>query len=55
VEAHKAFVFYWKIEPAEGGWQAKQLMPEWKGEDFSKAFQSLWNRILDKPKAVSQL
>ena len=54
-EAHKAFVFHWRIEPSEQGWHAKQLMPEWKGEDFSKAFSSLWNRILDKPKAVSQL
>jgi hypothetical protein len=30
-------------------------MPEWKKEDFNRAFGTLWSRILDKPKAVSQM
>jgi inner membrane protein len=54
-EPHKAFVFHWRIEASPNGWQAKQIMPDWKRDDFSKAFRSLWNRILDKPKAVSQM
>jgi inner membrane protein len=54
-EPHKAFVFHWRVEPNSSGWQTKQLMPEWKKDDFNKAFGSLWNRILDKPKVVSQM
>jgi len=54
-EPHKAFVFHWRIEATANGWQTKQLMPEWKRDDFAKAFGTLWNRILDKPKAVSQM
>jgi inner membrane protein len=54
-EPHKAFVFHWRIEPCEDGWCANQIMPEWTKEDFNLAFGTLWSRILDKPKAVSQM
>ena len=54
-EAHKAFIFHWRIESSPTGWQTKQLMPDLKKDDFNKAFEMLWNRILDKPKAISQM
>jgi hypothetical protein len=54
-DPHKAFVFHWRVEPDNGDWRAKQIMPEWKKEDFNRAFGTLWSRILDKPKAISQM
>lgn len=54
-DAHKAFVFHWRTEATASGWHTKQLMPEWTQEDFQRAFGTLWTRILDKPKAVSQM
>jgi inner membrane protein len=55
IEPHKAFVFHWRIEPDASGWRARQLTPKWDRDDFQKAFQTLWNRILDKPVSTSQM
>jgi inner membrane protein len=46
--AHAAFVFHWRIEPSANGWRALQVMPNWDGEDFQAAMNSLWQRIRDK-------
>ena len=54
-EPHKAFVFHWRIEPEAKGWKTYQLTPKWNRDDFQRAFQTLWNRILDKPAAASQM
>lgn len=54
-EPHNAFIFHWRMEETTTGWQAKQIMPQWNKDDFGRAFGNLWNRILDKPKAVSQM
>jgi inner membrane protein len=55
VEPHKAFVFHWRLEPSATGWNTHQLTPKWGRDDFQRAFKTLWNRILDKPEAASQM
>jgi len=52
---HEAFVFHWRVEPDGSNWRSHQVMPELKGDDFAKAFDMLWNRILDKPTMPSHL
>ncbi len=54
-EPHKAFVFHWRVEPIGNEWFTHQMTADWGREDFSKALESLWNRILDKPGPSSQM
>lgn len=51
-DAHEAFVFHWRVEPAADGWRAIQVMPQWEGKDFREALSKLWHRIQEKPTAA---
>jgi inner membrane protein len=46
-EPHEAFVFYWKIVPDNGIWKAIPVQPDFGKEEFSEAWDALWNRVFD--------
>lgn len=45
-ELHEQFVFYWKIVNREGVWVAEPVELEFGKEEFSKAWNALWRRVV---------
>ncbi len=47
-EPEEAFVFYWKIVHENGTWKGLPIQPTFGKEEFSEAWNSLWNRVFDR-------
>lgn len=47
-EPHEAFAFYWKIVQENGVWKGIPVEPHFGKEEFSEAWNLLWNRVFDR-------
>ncbi len=45
-DAHKSFVFYWRIYQEDGTWKATQVQPGFKDGELKKAWNQLWHRVV---------
>jgi inner membrane protein len=44
-DAHKAFVFHWRLYMENGQWKSMPIEPHFGGEEFNKAWKQLWHRV----------
>jgi inner membrane protein len=47
-EPHEAFIFYWKIIQENGIWRGVPVQPNFGKEEFTEAWNALWNRVFDR-------